>query len=77
MKVLPSSRSPKVNKNDIRETTHFSFSEMKTIALYVVVGFSGIIFVIADEQGDAGCDRRMYVHYLPTYDVDFSFFIRN
>lgn len=78
MKVLPRSRGPKVNKNDIRETTHFSFfSEMKTIALYVVVGFSGIIFVIADEQGNAGCDHRMYVQYLPTYVVVFSLFIHN
>ncbi|XP_052718567.1 EGF-like and EMI domain-containing protein 1 isoform X3 [Crassostrea angulata] len=34
---------------------------MKTIALYVVVGFSGIIFVAADEQGDVGCDHRTFL----------------
>lgn len=45
---------------------------MKTITLYVVVGFSGIIFVAADEQGDAGCDHRTYVQYLPTNGVVLS-----
>nr|XP_034338460.1 uncharacterized protein LOC109619547 [Crassostrea gigas] len=33
---------------------------MKTIVLYMVVGFSGIIFVAADGQGDAGCDHRTF-----------------
>lgn len=47
---------------------------MNTIALYVVVGFSGIIFVTANGQGDAGCDNRTCVQYLPTYDVDFFIF---
>lgn len=42
---------------------------MKTIGLYMVVGFSGIIFVTADGQGDFGCDHRAYVPYLPTYVV--------
>uniref|UniRef100_A0A8W8KNU2 Uncharacterized protein n=1 Tax=Magallana gigas TaxID=29159 RepID=A0A8W8KNU2_MAGGI len=35
-------------------------AEMKTIVLYMVVGFSGIIFVAADGQGDAGCDHRTF-----------------
>lgn len=44
------------------ETTQLVFlSEMKTIGLYMVVGFSGIIFVIADEQGDVGCNYRTYL----------------
>lgn len=72
------SKSPKVNKEDIVRLLHFFFfSEMKTIALYVAVGFSGIIFVFADEQGDAGCKYRAYVQYLPTYVAVLPLFIYN
>ncbi|XP_052718756.1 cell death abnormality protein 1-like [Crassostrea angulata] len=48
---------------------------MKTIALYVVVGFSGIIFLTADEQGDAGCDYRTFLSTccsIDTYSIHSS-----
>lgn len=43
---------------------------MKTIALYVVVGFSGIIFVTADGQGDLGCDYRAFLSTCCSDDFD-------
>lgn len=46
---------------------------MKTIALYVFVGFSGIIFVFADKQEYWGCDSKVYVQYLPMLMIVFTF----
>lgn len=47
--VLFSIKSLNVNKSDIKgDYLIFFFLEMKIIVLYVVVGFSGIIFVIVD-----------------------------
>lgn len=50
---------------------------MKIIALYVVVGFYGNIFVTADEQRDTICSHGKYEQCLPTYVVGFTLFIYN
>lgn len=46
---------------------------MKTIALYVFVGFSEIIFVFADKQEYWGCNYKVYVQYLPMLMIVFTF----
>lgn len=46
---------------------------MKTIALYVFMGFSGIIFVFADKQEYWGCNYKVYVQYLPKLMIVFTF----
>lgn len=71
-----SSSSPKVNKDGIKgdNLTYPFIFEMKTIALYLVVGFCGNIFVIANKQKDASCNYRTYVQYTPTFVCAFFHF---